>query len=48
VSLSGDVTGGAGRMLALAGALVAGVVLAVAFLPDFSAWLHSSLQEAGG
>jgi hypothetical protein len=48
VSLSGDVTGSAGRMLALAGALVAGVVLAVAFLPDFPAWLHSSLQEAGG
>ena len=42
VSLSGDVTGRAGRMLALAGALVAGVVLAVLFLPDFGAWLHSS------
>jgi hypothetical protein len=39
---SGDVTGRSGRVLALAGALVAGVVLAVVFLPDFGAWLHSS------
>jgi hypothetical protein len=44
LSLSGDVTGRAGRMLALAGALV---VLALALLPDFGAWLHSSLREAG-
>jgi hypothetical protein len=41
-ALSGDVTGRAGRVLALGGALVAGGVLGVLFLPDFGAWLHSS------
>jgi hypothetical protein len=40
--LSGDVTGRAGRMLALAGALVAGAVLAVLVIPEFGPWLHSS------
>jgi hypothetical protein len=40
--LSGDVTGRTGRTLALAGALIAGVVLAVLVIPDFSAWLHDS------
>jgi hypothetical protein len=30
--------GGAGRMLALAGGLVAGLLLAVLLIPDFSAW----------
>ena len=40
--LSGDVTGRAGRMLALSGALVAGVVLAVLVIPDFGPWLHAS------
>jgi hypothetical protein len=40
--LSGDVTGRAGRMLALAGALVAGAVLAVVVIPEFGPWLHSS------
>ncbi len=40
--LSGDVTGRAGRMLALAGALVAGAVLAVLVIPQFGPWLHSS------
>jgi hypothetical protein len=30
--------GGAGRVLALAGAIVAGVVLAIALIPDFSSW----------
>jgi hypothetical protein len=37
--LSSDVTGRAGRTLALAGALVAGVVLAVVVIPEFSPWL---------
>jgi hypothetical protein len=40
--LSGDVTGRAGRMLALAGALAAGAVLAVLVIPQFGPWLHSS------
>jgi hypothetical protein len=38
--LSGDVTGRAGRVLALSGALVAGVVLAVLVIPEFGPWLH--------
>ena len=37
--LSSDVTGRAGRTLALAGALVAGVVLAVVLIPEFAPWL---------
>jgi hypothetical protein len=40
--LSSDVTGRAGRVLALGGALVAGVVLAVLLLPEFGPWLHDS------
>jgi hypothetical protein len=40
--LSSDVTGRAGRMLALGGALVAGVVLAVLVIPEFGPWLHDS------
>jgi hypothetical protein len=40
--LSGDVTGRAGRVLSLAGALVAGVVLAILVIPDFGPWLHAS------
>jgi hypothetical protein len=40
--LSSDVTGRAGRMLALAGALVAGVVLAILVIPEFGPWLHDS------
>jgi hypothetical protein len=40
--LSGDVTGRAGRILALAGALAAGAVLAVLVIPEFGPWLHSS------
>jgi hypothetical protein len=33
-------SGGGGRALALAGALVGGVVLAVLLIPDFGPWLH--------
>jgi energy-converting hydrogenase Eha subunit B len=37
--LSSDVTGRAGRMLALTGALVAGAVLAVLVIPEFGPWV---------
>lgn len=40
--LSSDVTGRTGRVLALAGALIAGVVLAVLVIPEFGAWLHDA------
>jgi hypothetical protein len=40
--LSSDVTGRPGRVLALAGALVAGVVLAILVIPEFGPWLHDS------
>lgn len=40
--LSSDVTGRTGRMLALSGALVAGVVLAILVIPEFGAWLHGT------
>jgi hypothetical protein len=40
--LSGDVTGRSGRILSLAGAIVAGVVIAVLVLPEFGAWIHDS------
>lgn len=36
------VAGRNGRVLALASALVAGVVLAVLVIPDFGAWLHAA------
>lgn len=39
---SSDVTGRSGRVLALAGALVAGAVLAILVIPDFAAWVHAS------
>ncbi|MGO9320927.1 MAG: hypothetical protein ACLQBY_09030 [Solirubrobacteraceae bacterium] len=40
--LSSDVTGRAGRMMALGGALVAGLVLAILVIPEFGPWLHNS------
>ncbi|MHB8240589.1 MAG: hypothetical protein ACYDHN_01235 [Solirubrobacteraceae bacterium] len=40
-TLTGDVTGRSGRVLALTGALVAGVVLAILVIPEFGVWLHS-------
>lgn len=39
--LSGDVTGRAGRVLALSGALVADVVVSVLVIPEFGPWLHA-------
>jgi hypothetical protein len=36
----GDVTGRAGRVLALSGTLVAGLVLAILVIPEFGPWLH--------
>ena len=36
--LDGAAPGTAGRWIAIAGALVAGVVLAIALIPDFAAW----------
>jgi hypothetical protein len=39
--LSGDVTGRAGRVLALSGALVAGAVLAVLIVPELAPWLNA-------
>ncbi len=40
--LGNDVTGRSGRMLALAGALVAGAVLAILVIPEFGPWLHAA------
>jgi hypothetical protein len=40
--LDGDAGGRAGRMLSIAGALVAGVVLAILVIPEFGPWLHAS------
>jgi len=40
--LSSDVTGRSGRMLAIAGALVLGVILAIVVIPDFGPWLHAN------
>ena len=40
-TLTGDVTGRSGRVLALTGALVAGVVLAILVIPEFGVWLNS-------
>jgi hypothetical protein len=47
--LSSDVTGRAGRTLALGGALVAGAVLAVLLIPEFATWMHwNALRHAHG
>jgi hypothetical protein len=40
--LGEDVTGRAGRVISLAGALTLGVVLAILLIPEFGPWLHSS------
>jgi len=40
--LGSDVTGRAGRVIALGGALVAGLVLAVLVIPEFGPWLHDA------
>ncbi len=40
VRLTGDVTGRAGRVLALAGALAAGALIAILVIPEFGAWTH--------
>jgi hypothetical protein len=45
--LSSDVTGRSGRTLALAGALVGGLVLAVLVIPEFAPWLHASGHRHG-
>ncbi len=37
----GDLNGRAGRAIALSGALVAGVVLAILVVPEFAPWVHS-------
>lgn len=39
--LSGSRNGRAGRALSLGGALVAGVVIAIVFVPEFGPWLHA-------
>lgn len=39
--LAGYGTGRAGRALSLSGALVAGLVLAILYIPQFSPWLHA-------
>ncbi len=39
---SGDITGRAGRVLAISSAVVGGAVLAVLVIPDFGPWLHAS------
>jgi hypothetical protein len=45
--IAGLSAGGAGRAIALAGAIVGGTVLAVAFLPDFAAWTGAQLNHHG-
>lgn len=40
--ITSDVTGRTGRTLALAGTIVAGVVLAILVIPEFGPWLHNS------
>jgi hypothetical protein len=46
--LGGDVAGRSGRALTLAGALVAGFVLAILLIPEFAPWIHwNDLFHAG-
>jgi hypothetical protein len=40
VELNRMAAGGLGRTLALSGAIVAGIVLAIVFVPDFATWSH--------
>lgn len=40
--ITGDVTGRSGRVLSLAGALVAGVVLAIVLIPQYGSWLNDT------
>jgi hypothetical protein len=47
-ALNGHQAGSAGRTLALVGAIVAGLVLAIALIPDFSAWTASAHLFHGG
>lgn len=42
LGLSGSGSGRGGRALSLGGALVAGVVLALLFLPEFGAWVDAA------
>lgn len=42
---SHDMTGRSGRAIALAGALTAGVVLAILVIPQFAPWLHASFHH---
>jgi hypothetical protein len=46
--LSSDITGRSGRILSLAGAVTAGVVLAVLVLPEFAPWLQSGVFHHHG
>jgi hypothetical protein len=46
--ITGDSTGVAGRWIALAGALVAGLILAIVLIPDFSSWTASGAFFHGG
>jgi hypothetical protein len=45
--LGAHVTGRSGRTLALAGALVGGLVLAVLLIPEFGPWLQASGRHRG-
>jgi hypothetical protein len=40
--LGADITGRSGRVLALTGAMTAGLVLAVLVIPEFGPWVHDS------
>ena len=38
-------TGDTGRALSLAGVVVAGIVLAILYVPQFTAWLHAHFHQ---